>query len=86
MFDRAPQHVLSSLVMSGQEIREFRQRWGLTQEDLAAELGVTSVSVSRWESAGVQPHPSFIEKLVALGKRPSALMRKKNLTRGQAVP
>ncbi len=67
--------------MTGREIKAFREQWGLTQRDLAVELGVTSVTVSRWESGGVTPHPSFITTLRSLQKRPSAAMRKKRLAK-----
>jgi transcriptional regulator with XRE-family HTH domain len=35
-------------------VRDLRFRLGLTQEQLAAELGVTFVSVNRWENNKVQ--------------------------------
>ena len=35
--------------MTSDEYREIRQRMGLTQEQLARELGVTSMTVSRRE-------------------------------------
>jgi DNA-binding transcriptional regulator YiaG len=36
-------------------IRAWRQRAGLTQEDLAHALGVTFSTVSRWENGHVRP-------------------------------
>ena len=36
-------------------IRLWRQRAGLTQEDLAHTLGVTFSTVSRWENGHVRP-------------------------------
>jgi putative transcriptional regulator len=38
-------------------VRELRFRLGLTQEQLAAELGVTFVSINRWENRKTQPSP-----------------------------
>jgi putative transcriptional regulator len=38
-------------------VRELRFRLGLTQEQFAAELGVTFVSVNRWENRKTQPSP-----------------------------
>jgi putative transcriptional regulator len=38
-------------------VRELRFRLGLTQEQFAAELGVTFVSVNRWENSKTQPSP-----------------------------
>jgi putative transcriptional regulator len=41
-------------------VRELRFRLGLTQEQLAAELGVTFVSINRWENRKTQPSPMAI--------------------------
>jgi putative transcriptional regulator len=38
-------------------VRELRFRLGLTQEQFAAKLGVTFVSVNRWENSKTQPSP-----------------------------
>jgi putative transcriptional regulator len=40
---------------TGDVIRRFRQARGLTQEELAHELGVTSSSVNRWENGHCGP-------------------------------
>jgi DNA-binding XRE family transcriptional regulator len=45
--------------MTGQELREWRKDWKLTQEELARVLGVYRVSVNRWEK-GVRSIPSFL--------------------------
>ncbi len=39
----------------GRVIRAWRQRTGLTQEELARALGVTFSTVSRWENGHVAP-------------------------------
>ena len=44
-------------------VRELRFRLGLTQEKFAAELGVTFVSVNRWENRKVQPSPMALKLL-----------------------
>lgn len=49
--------------MTGSEIREIRQALGLTQEQLARELGVSFTTVSRWEQNHTQPSPLALEKL-----------------------
>lgn len=38
-------------------IRELRSRLGLTQEQLAARLGVTFPTVNRWENGRSKPSP-----------------------------
>jgi putative transcriptional regulator len=42
-------------------VRELRFRLGLTQEQFAAELGVTFVSVNRWENSKTQPSPMALK-------------------------
>ncbi|HEY9666664.1 MAG TPA: helix-turn-helix transcriptional regulator [Coleofasciculaceae cyanobacterium] len=41
----------------GQLIRELRQLTGLTQEQFAAEIGVTYPTVNRWENGHTTPSP-----------------------------
>jgi DNA-binding transcriptional regulator YiaG len=36
--------------MTGQELKEWRRKWGLSQDALARTLGVFRESVSRWET------------------------------------
>lgn len=45
----------------------FRKRKGLSQEDLAARIGVSRQSVSKWETGDTQPETS---KLLALADAP----------------
>jgi putative transcriptional regulator len=44
-------------VQSTNLVSELRFRLGLTQEQFAAKLGVTFVSVNRWENGKTQPSP-----------------------------
>jgi len=44
-------------------IREVRARLGLTQEKLAAELGVTLPTINRWENGRTKPSPLAIQNL-----------------------
>ena len=45
-------------------LRELRSAAGFCrQEDLAAAIGVTTRSVSRWETGAVQPPPSLRQYL-----------------------
>lgn len=39
------------------EIKQIRQRLGLTQEKLAQRLGVSCYTVRRWEAGRVRPSP-----------------------------
>jgi putative transcriptional regulator len=43
--------------LTGEEIKNKRIKLGLTQEQLAVEVGVTSATVSRWERNKYTPHP-----------------------------
>jgi DNA-binding transcriptional regulator YiaG len=41
--------------MTGPEVRALRRDLGMTQEDLAHELGVTVSTVNRWENGHTRP-------------------------------
>jgi transcriptional regulator with XRE-family HTH domain len=43
--------------LTGEEIKNKRIKLGITQEQLAARVGVTSATVSRWERGKYTPHP-----------------------------
>jgi DNA-binding transcriptional regulator YiaG len=45
--------------MTLQELISWREKYGLTQEDLAKMLGVTKACISRWES-GDRKIPPFL--------------------------
>lgn len=49
-----------------QKVKEYRQRKFLTQEDLAQLLGVTLVSVCRWETGRYEPTMKIKKKLYEL--------------------
>lgn len=50
----------------GKFIREIRQEIGLTQEQFAAEVGVTCSSVNRWENGRGKPLPLAMEKILTM--------------------
>lgn len=47
----------------GTNIKTARKKMGLTQEELASQIGVTSAAVSRWESGAGMPDISMIVPL-----------------------
>ncbi len=49
-------------------IRPLRELCGLTQEQFAAKLGVTVVTVNRWENYRAKPMPLALRQLKALLK------------------
>lgn len=61
-------------------IREIRERTGLTQEKLAAKLGVTFPTINRWENGKVTPSPLGLKQvedyLLSLGERGDDLRKK----------
>ena len=50
--------MLYSRVMDGTELRALREKVGMTQEQLAKELGVAANTVARWERGErtIPPH------------------------------
>ena len=50
----------------GNQIRQLRQRRGITQEAMAQELGVTAQAVSKWERGVATPDISLLPDISAL--------------------
>ena len=48
-------------------LRNFRDSLGFSKADLAAELGVSPITLYRWETASTRPSPLAAEKLRAMG-------------------
>lgn len=48
-------------------IRQFRESKGLTRDDLAEMIGVTSITLYRWETGSTRPSPLAAEKLSSIG-------------------
>ncbi len=55
--------------MKGQDLTEWRKRWGLTQIKLAQALGVDVMTISRWERGVQVPTPVLRLALEALEHR-----------------
>ena len=49
--------------MGGRNIAELRKQKGMTQEELAHLLSITTVTLSRWENGHFEPKASVIKKL-----------------------
>lgn len=43
-------HWLYILVMTGNELKLWRKKWGITQVDLAKRLDTYQVTIARWET------------------------------------
>lgn len=60
-------------------VREMRSRLKLTQEEFAAHLGVTFISINRWENSKNRPSKMAIKllkgMLVEMGDRGSDLLK-----------
>src|SRR5438876_426305 len=64
----------SHSISPNHRLRQERMRWNWRQQDLAALLGTTPGTVSRWEGGSQKPGPYFREKLCTLfGKNPEEL-------------
>jgi DNA-binding XRE family transcriptional regulator len=50
------------------KIREYRERKFISQQELAKILGVSNVTVCRWETGRYEPDMETKKKLVALFK------------------
>lgn len=50
------------------EIKEIRQKLGMSQEGLAKLIGVSFQTINRWERGVHEPSPLALEKIRALQK------------------
>jgi tRNA G10 N-methylase Trm11/transcriptional regulator with XRE-family HTH domain len=56
-----------SMTSIGTKIRAFREAKGLTQQDVADAIGVSKVTVLRWENGSAKPSPLAADGLKGLG-------------------
>jgi len=64
----------------GNFVCELREQKGLTQADIARELGVTPAAVSKWENGSSKPRVEVLFRLAKiLGVKPEELMAGKRL-------
>jgi DNA-binding transcriptional regulator YiaG len=59
-------------MMNSLEIKEIREKLGLTQEALAHILGVSFQTINRWERGLFSPSPLALEKLKRLQEKGEA--------------
>lgn len=52
--------------MTAQEIRSLRKALGMTQEQFARAVGVSLMTVSRWERGVYEPLPVFVGRIEEL--------------------
>jgi putative transcriptional regulator len=61
-------------------IRNLREKTGLTQEKFATKLGVTLLTINRWENGRVRPSPLAMQRveelLRSMGDRGEEAVRK----------
>lgn len=48
------------------DIKKLRKKLGLTIEELAVKVGVTSTTIYRWENNKVRPHRTFLKSMKSL--------------------
>jgi transcriptional regulator with XRE-family HTH domain len=77
-------HLPVSASQIGSRLKAAREKAGLTQEVAAAKLGVHVVTVSRWETAGVQARSDTLVRLAELyGTSVDALVSDPHVQGGQ---
>ncbi len=67
---------MEAVVLIGDTLKRLRTESALTQEELAANAGLTTAAVARIERNEANPRPSTLRKLAqALEVEPSELVR-----------
>lgn len=52
--------------MNGYDIKEIRDRLGLSTQQLADRVGVSRMTINRWENGKSKPHAVFVKILEKL--------------------
>jgi putative transcriptional regulator len=56
-------------------VKEVREKTGLTQEQFAATFGISLGTLRHWERGDRKPHGPALVLLDAVGKEPAAVLR-----------
>jgi DNA-binding transcriptional regulator YiaG len=56
-------------VWNAQQVRALRQHLGLTQEQMAAEMGTRQQTISEWETGQYQPRGTSVRLLALIAER-----------------
>lgn len=56
-------------VWNAQQVRALRQHLGLTQEQMAAEMGTRQQTISEWETGLYQPRGTSVRLLTLIAER-----------------
>jgi len=62
-------------VWNARQVRALRHHLGLTQEQMAAELGTRQQTISEWETGQYQPRGTSARLLTLIAERGSFLYR-----------
>ncbi len=52
--------------LPAEDVRDIRERAGLTQKQMAEKLGVSANTISNWETGRTEPRRSSVQKLLAM--------------------
>jgi DNA-binding transcriptional regulator YiaG len=58
-------------VWNSQQVKALRQHLGLTQEQMAAEMGTRQQTISEWETGQYQPRGTSVRLLTLIAERES---------------
>jgi putative transcriptional regulator len=56
-------------VWNARQVRALRQHLGLTQEQMAAEMGTRQQTISEWETGQYQPRGTSVRLLALIAER-----------------